>query len=317
MTPPTRKAPLSQSPHNRLISHSPRADEAFEVLLETHRMRIQDLGDLPGATIAQQLDLLEQLAEFELGQFLLQNRGLNAYWTHHLVTYPAHAKPLNFSNDLHRLIYERLPAVLATRERFGIFRQQLQARLASKQCLASIPCGLMGDQLMLDYTQHANINLLGVDLDEEALDGAQALAQERGLAKHLSLRHADAWALNLDNEIDLLASNGLNIYEADDAKVIDLYRIFFKALKPGGTLVTSFMTPPPLLSPESPWKMNLLDPKMLGVQQILFTRILEAKWNVFRTHAQTRQQLEAAGFMYIEFIDDHASLFPTVIASKP
>jgi len=302
--------------HTRLISHELQADDALETLLDAHRARIQGLGDLPHATIAQQLDLLEQLVEFELGRFLLQNRGLNAYWTHHLVTYPAHARTVDFSNDLHRLIYDSLPAVLATRERFGIFRQQLQARLASKQCLASIPCGLMGDQLMLDYTQHTGIRLLGVDLDEEALDGAQALAQERGLADHLSLRHADAWALNLDNEIDLLASNGLNIYEPDDAKVINLYRIFFKALKSGGTLVTSFMTPPPPLSAESPWKMNLLDPKILGLQQLLFTRILDAKWNVFRTHAQTRQQLETAGFTQIEFIDDHASLFPTVIASR-
>lgn len=43
----------------------------------------------------------------------------------------------------------------------------------------------------------------------------------------------------------LIASNGLNIYEPEDDRVIQLYRGFHDALKPGGVLITSALTPPP------------------------------------------------------------------------
>ena len=81
--------------------------------------------------------------------------------------------------------------------------------------------------------------------------------------------------------------------------------------------MTSFLTPPPTLSAESPWKMAQLDPAALALQFLLFVRIIEVKWGAFRTHAQTRAQLERAGFVDIRFIDDRASMFPTVVARKP
>jgi SAM-dependent methyltransferase len=213
-------------------------------------------------------------------------------------------------------LLEQLPAVIATRERFAIFRKQLQERLTAGFTAASVPCGLMGELLLLDYSGHPDLKLIGIDLDQHALDGAQTLAQTRQLADRLTLRQGDAWSTGLKGEVDLLASNGLNIYEPDNERVIALYRSFHDALKPGGTLVTSFLTPPPMLSPDSPWDMSALDPAALAFQHLLFTRVIEAKWNVFRTHAQTAAQLEEAGFTGVEFIDDRARLFPTVIARK-
>ncbi|RFP09378.1 MULTISPECIES: cyclopropane-fatty-acyl-phospholipid synthase family protein [unclassified Duganella] len=299
-----------------LISHGGQSAYSLDQLLPAIRARLSQAGDMPGATVAQQLEVLEALSSFELGRFLLTNRGLNAEWTHRLVSYSSADAVANIS-PLERMIVEELPAVLATRERYGVFRQQLQLLLRPGLVLASLPCGLMGELLSLDYCGLADVGLVGVDLDPAALAGAQTLARRNGLAERLTLHCRDAWSGLGQAPVDVLTSNGLNIYEPDDARVVALYRAFHAALKPGGTLLTSFLTPPPTLSPASPWRMEQLDPAALALQYLLFVRIIEAKWSAFRTHEQTRNQLEQAGFTDIRFIDDRACLFPTVLACKP
>lgn len=300
---------------DRLISHlsDDRAD--LPALLQSIESRLRQAGDAPGAPVAQQIEILHALASFELGRFLLANRGLDAYWTQRVVTYRADAAPAGMG-ALERRVFEQLPAVLATRERFGIFRQQLQALLRPGIVMASVPCGVMGDLLSLDYSGAPGARLLGIDLDPRALEGAQALAAQAGLAERVSLRRDDAWAAMRQVRADVLTSNGLNIYEPDDARVTALYRSFFESLNPGGTLVTSFLTPPPPLSAESPWKLEMLDKESLALQHLLFVRIIEAKWSAYRTHAQTLAQLQEAGFTEIVFIDDRAHMFPTVLARK-
>jgi SAM-dependent methyltransferase len=307
-----------RTPHqSQLISHGADPQIGYDALLQSIELRLRMAGDLPEATVSEQINLLHELSSFELGRFLIRNRGLNAYWTHQLVTYHQGAISAGSNSDLEYRIFEALPTVLATRERFGIFRQQLQALLRPGLSLASVPCGLMGELLLLDYGHHPNITLVGLDLDQQALDGALALAKERGIADRLSLRREDAWARGPKTQVDVLTSNGLNIYEPDNARVIALYRSFFDALKPGGILITSFLTPPPTLSAVSPWDMTQIDQKSLSLQHLVFVRIVEAKWSAFRTHAQTRAQLEDAGFADIRFIDDRACIFPMVVAQKP
>jgi hypothetical protein len=63
--------------------------------------------------------------------------------------------------------------------------------------------------------------------------------------------------------------------------------------------------------------MNAVSPAALALQHLLFVRVIEVKWSMFRTHEQTREQLTRAGFADIRFVDDHARMFPTVIARKP
>lgn len=113
-----------------------------------------------------------------------------------------------------------------------------------------------------------------------------------------------------------MTSNGLNIYEPDDERVTALYRVFFDMLKPGGWLVSSFLTPPSAISPQSPWNAEAIDQTALALQRLLLVRIVEAKWNAFRTHTQTVRQLQEAGFEDIRFVDDRARMFPTVVARK-
>lgn len=111
--------------------------------------------------------------------------------------------------------------------------------------LACVPSGLMGELLNLDYSAVRDFRLVGIDIDRDALDGARALAQKLKLDQNVELLQKDAWNLGLRNEVDLISNNGLNIYEAELDKVTELYRQFYLALKPGGQLVTSFLTYPP------------------------------------------------------------------------
>ncbi|WP_244193904.1 class I SAM-dependent methyltransferase [Bordetella genomosp. 12] len=271
--------------------------------------RLMQCGDLPGWPVSRQIELLHDLAQCPLGAFLLRHGGLDAHWTDVVVG----CQPGN-GDATERLLLERLPAAAATRARFGIFTQQLQGALRPGMTLLSLPCGTLSDLLNLDYRHAPAARLVGIDIDPSALATAQQRAAQRGLPAEL--RHEDAWQCRLDVAADIVVSHGLTIYEPDDARVRELYRRCAALLKPGGLLLTSFMTPPPSLNPASPWRMDLLDPADLMLQQVLFTRLLQPAWTGLRTHAQTRALLQEAGLDEIVFHDDPAALFPSVTARR-
>src|SRR5262245_66313047 len=108
--------------------------------------------------------------------------------------------------------------------------------------MASVPCGVMADLLTLKYPPGCSIHLAGFDLDDESSSLASKCAAQNGLPVQLS--REDAWKLSACGRFDVLASNGLNIYEPSDDRVTSLYAAFGSAMKPGGLLVTSFLTTP-------------------------------------------------------------------------
>lgn len=257
------------------------------------------------------LALLTELNKFELGEFLLKNRGLNGFWTAYVII---HAQQKTLSNPLEQWVIQQAPAIKATRQRFAIFQQLSQLYLKDNMCLASIPCGLMDDLLSLEYSRYKNISLIGVDLDEESLNLAKKNAVDLNMHQQALFLKRNAWGLDIYEEFDLLTSNGLNIYEPDDNKVTILYKEFYQALKPKGILITSFLTPPPTLDQSSPWK-NINLPDLLK-QKSLFSEILQVQWQSFRTEATTRMQLEEAGFTIVKVQYDDQAMFPTVVAQK-
>lgn len=172
--------------------------------------------------------------------------------------------------------------------------------------LASIPCGLMADLLDLDFSNASHVSLIGIDLDPESITHAKRYAETLNLSHLCTFFERNAWALDIHEKLDLITSNGLAIYETDDAKVTELYRVFFQALKPGGYLITSFLTPPPLAG----FQQDAL------LQKIIFADILDCKWQVFRTEETVKSQLQMAGFTAIEILYDKAHIFPTVVARK-
>ncbi|MBI2742976.1 MAG: class I SAM-dependent methyltransferase [Chlamydiales bacterium] len=300
------------------LSHAQRAS-SFEQSRKAMVERIANRGDLPYATVQRQLEMVNQLSEFELGRFLIERGGLNGYWTHYVITYPEkkeiEGKPKPF-NSLESFILDSAPTCLATQQRYQIFKSQIQQRIKEGCSFASIPCGLMGELLDLDYSGLDTFSLWGIDLDAETLDQAREHAAEQGLLIQSHFLEKDAWKLDLEEQFDLIASNGLAIYEHDDQKVVLLYKQFFDALKPNGVLVTSFLTPPPAPGLTTAWLSAEVRPQDAILQKILFVDVLGVKWQAYRTEETVRNQLKQAGFCEIEILYDKAHIFPTVIAKK-
>jgi ubiquinone/menaquinone biosynthesis C-methylase UbiE len=288
-----------------LISH--KKDEQFN--LNEHIEALKT--GLDGASnLSEKIELLTALSEFELGLFLLAHGGLNGYWTAYVIL---HGIKLMGLSPLESWILHEAPGIKATRERFFIFQEQVQKRLSSNMALASIPCGLMDDLLTLDYSDLENVALTGVDFDPSSLELARKNTEVNNVC-FANFMQRDAWKLGLNNEFDLIVSNGLNIYESDPKRLIQLYTQFYDALKSGGTLITSFVTPPPSISSRFPWvKVNQED---ASKQQVIFGELIKANWQSYQLEEEITQQLEQAGFCVREVIYDGQGIFPTVIAGK-
>lgn len=305
----------------RLISHviSP---ESLENTIQKITQRIKQGGDKPYVTVTQQLKLLSQLNEFDFGRYLLQNQGINGYWTHYMLTHPRFGRKTGKNNrgeplaELEKFLLDRSPILLATQQRFEFFLRENQKRVTNNAKLSSIPCGMMGELFYLNYKNVDDIQLIGIDYDLGALNDAKGLAEQQNLSKFVKLISQDAWNLGFEKEFDLISSNGLNIYEPNDEKVTELYHQFYKALKPNGKLVTSFLTHPPHLTNQCEWDMSKIDKDDLLLQKIILVDIIEVRFQCYRSSLQTLTQLKAVGFNDIQFIYDDAKIFPTVVAYK-
>ncbi len=165
--------------------------------------------------------------------------GANGFWTDYLIfhsnrrlaTATIDQDPL--ANLVEDFIFNRSVLVLAHRERVCIFQNILQKKLKGGVVLASIPCGVMRDLLTLNFSNIDRFRLVGLDIDKKSLDLAQNLAREKEV-KNVDFIQQDAWQMTVIDEFDVIASSGLNVYESDPQKVLELYKKFFTALKPGG-----------------------------------------------------------------------------------
>ncbi|MGD1808428.1 class I SAM-dependent methyltransferase [Dapis sp. BLCC M126] len=304
----------------RTLSHGNK-NETIEETIERIKQRIIQSGDKPHVTVARQLELLNELASFPLGQFLLQNRGVNGYWTDYVMEHQYRGRITGIDaegrilTELEKFLLDK--KFLPTQQRYVIFSEFIQNYVRDGIVFASLPCGVMKDLLKLDFTGIENFRLVGIDIDYESLELAKKLAEEYGLSEKVEFHQEDAWKLPFEDEFTLLTSNGLNVYEADDNKVTELYRQFFQALMPGGILVTSFLTPSPNINPNSEWDMSQINSEDLLLSKIIFFDILDVKFTAFRSSSTTKLQLQSVGFDEIEFIWDNARRYPTVTARKP
>ena len=264
--------------------------------------------------------LLDKVAESEIGKYLIENNSLNAYWTSKLINKPE-AKE-DFVNELEKWLYTECPTVKASQQRFKIFQKLAQEYINKKApelenfSALSLPCGLMDDLLNLDYSALKDFNLHGIDIDPESIKLAKENAEKKKLLEKVKLSIEDAFTIKYENQFDLLMSNGLNIYIQDDIKHNKLFNRFYKALKPGGLLISSFLSPPPILSDESPWDLNAIGSENINLQYKLFAEILEAKWQVYKTEKEMQLMLRRYHFKAIKFFYDKNNIFPTLIAYK-
>lgn len=266
-----------------------------------------------------ELDTLEQLNAFDLGRFLISHRGLNGFWTSYIVNKgvsPLLARHVTLAAraPLENWLLEECPPCVATQQRFVNFRKELQLLVRPGRTIASVPCGVMDDLLTLDYSQAPDVQLVGVDIDPESLKLAAENAEIQGLQDRASFLQQDAWTFGEDESFDVITSSGLNIYEPGEARVIELYRNFHRVLKPGGYLLTSFLTPPVMGNKPSPWKNVKLGDLLKA--KLVFRDVLDVKWQVFHTEAEFRDILKQARFAICDVLFDEHRMFPTVLAQK-
>lgn len=266
--------------------------------------------------------MIDQLCGCEMGRFILERRGVNGYWTDYILHHPFSRNET--PHDLHQRTYSpmelflltRSPNVLAHRERGGIFQKMLQQHVRPGAVFASIPCGLMRDLLSLDLSRAADCRIVGIDIDPESLDHGRELAQHLGVADAEFIL-GNAWSLGFDKAFDVITSSGLNCYEPEVARVLDLYRNFFIALKPGGTLITSVYTYPPGHAKPTDWDLTVCNTEDMLMDAILFGDILQAKWRNFRSASELEDDFRSVGFTDVAVHFDSRRMYPTITARRP
>lgn len=302
------------------LSHAPRTSSLEEAIEKT----IERLKEkTPEEMFPEYLTLIDGLKACSFGRYLLQHGGLNGEWIHYAISYPQNGKITGRNYDgepfgwVEEMMLSKAPVVLATQERFLYFIQEIQKRIFDGAMLAAIPCGVMAELLDVDYSRISDFTLFGIDIDPEALHLASSYAHKKNLAAHTIFLERDAWDLNCKEAFDLISCTGLSIYVHEDERLELLYKELFKALKKGGTLITSFLTPPPLPNLSSEWEMSAVSLPDMILQKKIFADILESPWQCYRSEKRTRELLELSGFQIEEILYDKAHIFPTVIATKP
>ncbi len=311
----SKKDPASQNKTHAVDNQS------HKTTIDNLRLKIIARGDLPHVSVARQLEIIQLLSEFPLGRFILERRGANGFWTDYMIARSdqeyasglnAEGKPFNFMENF---ILNQSLVVLASRERYHLFRSIAQNFLKDNMVLASIPCGIMRDLITLDFSSTKNIHLVGIDIDSDSLNLAQNLAKENAI-KNISFLEQDAWNLAQNESFDLITSSGLNVYEDDPQRVLELYSCFFNALKPGGILVTSVLTHPPGSSSATDWKLDNIPAETLLLDHIFHNDILEVKWRNFRSLSELDKEFKTVGFSEVSILLDKNNIFPTIIAKK-
>ncbi len=277
--------------------------------------RVSARGDLPDTTVEQQLDLLEELKKTPIGQSLICTRELTAWATDWCSYGPlfnqCYAKLSSFEKT-----FLNLPICIATQERLVIMRQLLQESLHNDMSVLNVPCGLMRNLAALDYKGLKNIRIDGLDINPQTIAHAKDMIKLYRPNVQISLKVADAWDIDCTECYDLILCHGLTIYEPDDARVTELYRKFHRALKSGGKLIVTTITPPPTAENLGDWDMTHVDLEMLLLQRVLFKDMIGAGWQSYRTIELTEELLGDAGFKNPTVHSDRVKMFPTLVAIK-
>ncbi len=296
--------------------------KSFDECIQRLKQRIVSRGDLTYATCDRQLEIVNEFSAFPLGRYILERRGANGFWTDYMVSHPERGKISGLNSEgrpfspMENFFLNQCPIVIAHQERFQIFKKLTQNLIKEGVVLASIPCGLMRDLITLDFSHLTEFKLIGMDIDPESLRLAEQLSRESGISNSILLQQ-NAWETPFINEIDVINSSGLNVYEPDPKKVLDLYGKFYRALKPGGHLIISVLTCPPGESTNSDWDTRGISDETLELDKILHKDILEVKWRNFRSAPDLEKEFKQVGFTEISVHFDKHRIFPTILAKKP
>lgn len=271
----------------------------------------------PVLPVAEERALLVALTKFELGRFLLLNGGLSGYWTSYVFTHDGS----DSESELERWLLQH-STLVGIRQRFQRLSALVAGRLRPGLRVASVPCGLMDDVLCQPADLLTGVEVVGVDIDEESLSLAADRAEHRGLSDRVGLRQGNAWALDLGRPVDLLLSNGLNLYESDPERLVALYRQFHDALVPGGELLVSYL--PPLPPPpesgrtaERVWAALGMSAADVRRDRAVFGDLLTASYLNITSTDELTVQLREAGLSLREIHFSEYGVLPIAVATRP
>lgn len=303
----------TQISHNTssFLADDPRVDEA----LVQAAARIADNAD-PVLPAAEEQELLTALGEFDLGRFLLVNGGLSGYWTSYVFTHDGSTA----DHDLERWLL-RNSTLAGIRARFQRLVALVAGRLRPGLRVASVPCGMMDDLLGQPRDLLDGVSMVGADIDEESLRLAGERAAQRELSDRVELRQADAWDLDLGKPVDLLLSNGLNLYEPDRDRLVALYREFGRNLAPGGELLVSYIPPLPPLPASGPvgariWASLAMSAEDVRRDRAIFGDLLAPTYLNITPTDELAAQLREAGLSLREVHFSDYGVLPIAVAAR-
>ena len=302
---------------NIYLSHE-HAPKDFKDVLDEVRQRIRREAKTSQDT-TKNLALVDELAAFPLGRFLLTHRGANGYWTRYManmdpqynLTTGINPEGKPFSK-LERWLLTRSRGAYALPRRMHEAQGVLQPMLYNDIVLASLPCGAMDDLLGLDFTDVKTFKLVGIDVDPESIKLAASNAASKKLTDNVELIEKDAWSLDVENQFDALVCHGLTGYIADTQRVLQLYKIFHRALKkPKGVFITNLTVPYTRETTDT--KEDIEDAKH---HHLIFEDILHFKTvNNRRSVEKTHKMLSQAGFSDLQITIDPRGICFTIIAT--
>jgi SAM-dependent methyltransferase len=134
-----------------------------------------------------------------------------------------------------RVLFYRLLGALFLRE--WHVKRELRRQLSGRTTPADVydaGCGF-GQYSYYLATQFPSVRLHAIDVKEEQIDDCRRFFRSRGLGQ-CSFAVEDLTSINYENRFDLILSVDVMEHIPDD---IGVFRNFFRALRPGGTLIVN------------------------------------------------------------------------------
>lgn len=297
-----------------------------------------DAADLTGEQSENLYMELDKAQAFHFGRFLLEHHGVNGEWSHQLFPWRflstqevlpdgvvVKPKQDEFTNDLEKFIYIEAPVSVASQQRFmlfvGLIKKTLEEATGQIQ-VANFPCGWMSDlclTLKFNEALQQKIEITGFDLDAENKDGVEQLLTQYRINTPFTFCQVDAtkalgsssaYSFSEDKVgcYDFVIGHGLSLYFPE--KDCQNYFLLMAAmLKPGGTLLTSTMTP------STDWRS--VDTALIERQRHFFFTVCNCRFSLFHSVDKVKNMLRTAGLEVAQVVPDDANMFPAIVATKP
>lgn len=319
------------TPRSDFASHTPTQD-----YINVARTRIDAMQLSPEEKSVLHSEI-DKASQFPFGDFMLQHHGLNGEWSHSILPWLFLSKlptlpegismdpaPGEFVNDLQEFLYTQAPLVIATQQRFEIFVEEIQLYLQNNNDdikIANFPCGWMSDlclTLKLLPELASKVSITGIDLDEENEGHVQRLMSNLNITspfsfvradatKPLGSEESDAIPTAYQEQFDFIVAHGLSLY-LEDEECLCYFKLLSAMLKPGGTLLTSTMTPP------GEWRN--VDAEQAKRQKDFFFTICNSSFSIFRSAEDATNMLIESGLEVTQVREDERNMFPTIVANK-